>query len=153
MSKKKKETERAKIFEKVGLAFRNPVRVEIIKELSDAPQRPIDLSNKIGVPKQQINYHLQSLKKGGIVKVHKEKLPEPESKPKDLPDRRGVTINGLDESGEIQVSYGVELTRNGKKIANSFVKQLYLPEEEEKPTRKKGEEKIIGKEKLKEGET
>lgn len=141
MPKKRKQDERKKIFEKAGLAFRNPVRVEIIKELYESPQRPIDLSKKIGVPKQQINYHLQSLKKGGIIQIHREILPEETPKPEDLPDMRGVRVNGVDEGGEIQVSYGVELTINGKKIANNFVKQLYLSEEEEPSTKKKGEKK------------
>ena len=65
MSNKKKKTEpkKKKIFEKVNLVFRNPVRVDIMNELSSTAQRPIDLADNIGVEKQTINYHLQSLKR------------------------------------------------------------------------------------------
>ena len=36
MKKKKKKP----IFDKVGLIFRNPIRVDILKQLSESPQRP-----------------------------------------------------------------------------------------------------------------
>ncbi|MFB0563081.1 MAG: ArsR/SmtB family transcription factor [Candidatus Lokiarchaeia archaeon] len=150
MPKKKKDPKRKKIFEKVGLVFRNPTRVDIVRELQETPQRPIDLAEKIGVSKQQLNYHLKSLKKGGIVQVHKDELPKTKPKPRSLPDMRGVRVNGVDENENIQISYGVELTENGEKIADKFLNILHELGEDE--TTKKSEKKISEIEKEKEGE-
>ncbi|MFW9946520.1 MAG: winged helix-turn-helix domain-containing protein [Promethearchaeota archaeon] len=127
----KKKEKKKPIFEKVGLVFRSPVRVDIMKELSEKAQRPIDIADTIGIEKQNLNYHLNALKKGGLVKTHKEELSETE-----LQVEKGTRINGLSKRGKLKVSYGVELTKNGKKIVNQFVDPLY---EEEKPDR--GEKK------------
>jgi DNA-binding transcriptional ArsR family regulator len=148
--KKEKESKRKKIFEKVGLVFRNPVRVDIVRELQETPQRPIELAEKIGVSKQQLNYHLKSLKKGGIVQVHKDELPKTKPIPVGLPDMRGVRVNGVDKNEKIQISYGVELTENGEKIAGKVLNVFHELGEDE--TTKKSEKKISEIEKEKEGE-
>jgi len=61
-----KKEKKKPIFEKVGLVFRNPTRVGIVRELSTSSQRPIDLANKLEVDRQNINYHIGALKRGGI---------------------------------------------------------------------------------------
>ncbi|MFX0020165.1 MAG: winged helix-turn-helix domain-containing protein [Promethearchaeota archaeon] len=136
----KKKEKKKPIFDKVGLVFRSPVRVDIMKELSEKTQRPIDIADNIGIEKQNLNYHLNALKKGGLVKTHKEELSETE-----FQMERGKRINGLSKKGKLKVSYGVELTKNGKKIVNQFVDPLY---EEVMPNH--GEKKNIKNNKLEE---
>ena len=130
----KKKEKKMPIFEKVGLVFRSPVRVDIMKELSEKSQRPIDIADNIGIEKQNLNYHLNALKKGGLVRTHKMEFSETE-----LQVGRGTRINGLSKKGKLKVSHGVELTKNGKKIVNQFVNPLY---EEETPNQR--EKKNIG---------
>jgi len=130
MSNKKKTTEpkKKKIFEKVNLVFRNPVRVDIVRELSSTAQRPIDLADNIGVEKQTINYHLQSLKRGGLVRTHTEELSQDSEEVEELTRMKGARVDGYTENGKVQVSLGVELTQNGEKVAKRFVSQLYKEE-------------------------
>ncbi|TXT58116.1 MAG: hypothetical protein BAJALOKI1v1_1750004 [Promethearchaeota archaeon] len=119
---KKKEKKKA-LFEKVGLIFRSPIRADIMKEISSEPKRPIDIAENIGIQKQTLNYHLNELKKGGLVKTNQEILDEVE-----IPSDRGIRINGATEDGKIKISYGVTLTKKGKDIVNNFLNQLYEEE-------------------------
>lgn len=125
---KKEEKKKKPIFEKVGIVFRNPVRADIMRELSESPQRPKKLADNIGIQKQNINYHLNALKRGGLIRTHTEELDE-----KEIPKEKGTRINGVGGSGKFKVSYGVELTKNGKNIVNQFIDPLY---EEESGTMK-----------------
>ncbi len=122
--KEERKKKKSPIFEKVGLVFRSPIRADIMRELSEEIQRPQEIANKIDISKQNLNYHLKELKKGGLVKTHTEEVEEPE-----IPAQRGIRFDGRSESGKLQVSYGVELTKNGKDIVNNFINPLY---EEEK---------------------
>jgi DNA-binding transcriptional ArsR family regulator len=131
---KKKRKKKKPVFEKVGLVFRSPVRADILKELSEAPQRPKELAENIGIEKQNLNYHLNALKRGGIIQTRRAEFTEAE-----LPKGKGTRINGRSESGKIQVAYGVELTKNGKNIVNQFIDPLY--EEEKNKKNEKEEEK------------
>ena len=115
-----KKGKKKPIFEKVGLVFRNPMRVEILRELSFNSQRPIDLANKLEVEKQNVNYHIGALKKGGLIKTQKMEVSE-----EDAPKKKGATVDGVTQNGKLKISYGVELTQNGKKIANQFIEPLY----------------------------
>ena len=126
MSKKKKKP----IFEKVGLIFRNPIRVDILKELSESPQRPKKIADDFGIKKQSLNYHLSALKREGLIQTHTEEMLEAE-----VPQEKGTRINGIGSDGKLKVSYGVELTKNGKNIVNQFIDPLY--EEEKKKNEKK----------------
>jgi len=130
----KKEGKKKPIFDKVGLVFRSPIRADIMKEISHNVQKPQEIADKFEIPKQNINYHIQALKKGGLIKTHTEEREE-------MPSERGVRINGKSESGKFKVSYGVELTKNGKNIVNQFIDPLYEKEnEKEKIKNKKKEE-------------
>jgi len=120
MKKKKKKP----IFEKVGLVFRNPIRADILKQLSESPQRPKKIADDFGIKKQSLNYHLNALKREGLIQTHTEELSETE-----VPQEKGTRINGVSSNGKLKVSYGVELTKNGKNIVNQFIDPLY---EEEK---------------------
>ena len=138
-----KKGKKKPIFEKVGLVFRNPMRVEILRELSLSSQRPVDLANKLEVERQNINYHIGALKRGGIIKTQKMEVSKEEAS-----KMKGAIVNKLTENGKLKVSYGVELTKNGKEIANQFVEPLYEEanlEEEHKNERnnKKKEEKKL----------
>ncbi|MFX1317425.1 MAG: winged helix-turn-helix domain-containing protein [Promethearchaeota archaeon] len=124
----KKKEKKKPIFEKVGLVFRSPVRADILRELSESPQRPKKMADNIGIQKQSLNYHLNALKRGGLIKTHSEKIPET-----NLKIEKGTRIDGKTNDGKIQVSYGVELTKNGKEIVNQFISPLY----EEKIDKKK----------------
>lgn len=124
----KKEEKKKPIFEKVGIVFRSPVRADIMKQLSESPQRPKKLADEIGIQRQNINYHLNALKRGGLIKTHTEELAE-----EDIPKERGTRVNGIGGGGKFKVSYGVELTKNGKNIVNQFIDPLY---EEESGTMK-----------------
>ena len=115
-----KKGKKKPIFEKVGLVFRNPMRVEILRELSLNSQRPIDLANKLEVERQNVNYHISALKKGGLIKTQKMEVSEEE-----VPKKRGATVDGVTHNGKLKISYGVELTQNGKDIADQFVEPLY----------------------------
>jgi len=126
MTKKEKKKKKP-IFEKVGIVFRSPVRADILKELSEAPQRPMKLAENIDVPKQNLNYHLNALKRGGIIQTSRAEFTEAE-----LPKGKGTRINGRSESGKIQAAYGVELTKNGKNIVNQFINPLYEEEKNKK---------------------
>ena len=117
---KKGEKKKKPIFEKVGIVFRNPVRADIMRELSESPQRPKNLADNIGIQKQNINYHLNALKRGGLIRTHSEELDE-----KEIPREKGTRINGVGGGGKFKVSYGVELTKNGKNIVNQFIDPLY----------------------------
>ena len=121
----KKKEKKKPIFEKVGIVFRNPVRADILRQLSESPQRPKDIAENIEdiKSKQSLNYHLNALKKGGLIKSHTEELPEDE-----IPKEKGTRINGIGKEGKIQVSYGVELTKNGKNIVNQYIDPLYEDE-------------------------
>jgi len=131
----KKSEKKKPIFEKVGLVFRSPVRADILRQLSESPQRPTEIADNIGIQKQNINYHLNALKRGGIVKTHTEERSED-----DLPKGKGTRINGIGGSGKLKVSYGVELTKNGKNIVNKFIDPLY--EEEKNKNDKMEDEKV-----------
>jgi len=131
----KKKEKKKPIFEKVGLVFRSPIRADILRQLSESPQRPTEIADNIGIQKQNINYHLNALKRGGIVKTHTEELSESE-----IPKSKGNRINGIGGSGKLKVSYGVELTKNGKNIVNKFIDPLY--EEDKNKNNKKEDEKV-----------
>ncbi|MFX0083721.1 MAG: ArsR/SmtB family transcription factor [Candidatus Hodarchaeota archaeon] len=124
---KKEQNKKKPIFEKVGIVFRNPVRADIMRELSESPQIPKKLADNIGIQKQNINYHLNALKRGGLIRTHTEELDE-----KEIPKGKGTRINGVGGGGKIKVSYGVELTKNGKNIVNQFIDPLYEEESEMK---------------------
>ena len=115
-----KKEKKKPIFEKVGLVFRNPMRVEILRELSLSSQRPVDLANKLEVERQNINYHIGALKRGGIIKTQKMEVSKEEAS-----KMKGAIVNKVTENGKLKVSYGVELTKNGKEIANQFIDPLY----------------------------
>jgi len=123
----KKKEKKKPIFEKVGIIFRNPVRADIMRELSESPQRPQKLAESIDVSKQNLNYHLNALKKGGLIKSHTEELPEDE-----IPKEKGTRIDGVGEEGKIQVTYGVELTENGKNVVDQYIDPLYEEESGDK---------------------
>jgi DNA-binding transcriptional ArsR family regulator len=136
-----KKEKKKPIFEKVGLVFRNPMRVEIVRELSSSSQRPVDLANKLEVERQNINYHIGALKRGGIIKTQKMEVSKEEAS-----KLKGAIVNKVTENGKLKISYGIELTKNGKEIANQFIDPLYEKvnlEEEHKEERKnkKKEEK------------
>ena len=134
---KKEDKEKKPIFEKVGIVFRSPVRADILKELSETPQRPKNLAENVGIQKQSMNYHLNALKRGGLIQTHTEELDE-----KEIPKERGTRINGIGGGGKLKVSYGVELTKNGKNIVSQFIDPLY----EKKSGVKKKDNKINKKE-------
>jgi len=115
-----KKEKKKPIFEKVGLVFRNPMRVDIVRELSTRSQRPIDLANKLEVDRQNINYHLGALKRGGIIKTQKMEVSQEEAS-----KFKGAIINKVTKEGKLKISYGVELTKNGKDVVNQFVDPLY----------------------------
>lgn len=130
MGKKKKEKQKKKesknrYFDKVNVVFKNPIRADIIQELSNESQRPIDLADNINVPKQKLNYHLNELKKQGLVQTKQEILPTMGDIDGRISNLRGARINGIDHEGNIKITQGVELTKNGKDIANLFVNKLY----------------------------
>jgi len=118
-----KKEKKKPIFEKVGLVFRNPTRVEIVRELSSSSQRPVDLANKLEVERQNINYHIGALKRGGIIKTQKMEVSKEEAS-----KMKGAIVNKVTENGKLKISYGVELTKNGKEIANQFIDPLYEEE-------------------------
>jgi len=139
--KNEKKEKKKPIFEKVGLVFRNPMRVEILRELSSSSQRPVDLANKLEVERQNINYHLGALKRGGIIKTQKMEVSKEEAS-----KLKGAIVNKVTENGKLKISYGVELTKNGKEIANQFIDPLYEEENleekhKEERNNKKKEEK------------
>ena len=136
--KDEKKGKKKPIFEKVGLVFRNPMRVEILKELSTQSQRPVDLANKLEVERQNINYHIGALKRGGIIQTQKMEVSEEEAS-----KLKGATIDNVTDNGKLKVSYGVELTKNGKEIVNQFVDPLY--EEEHKEERKINKKEVSKK--------
>ena len=115
-----KKEKKKPIFEKVGLVFRNPMRVDIVRELSTNSQRPIDLANKLEVDRQNINYHLGALKRGGIIKTQKMEVSQEEAS-----KFKGAIVNKVTKEGKLKISYGVELTKNGKDVVNQFVDPLY----------------------------
>lgn len=129
MAKKKvgKEVKKKPIFEKVGLVFRSPVRADILRQLSESPQRPTEIADNIGLRKQNINYHLDALKRGGMIQTRREEFNEDE-----IPKGKGTRINGVSKSGKLKVTQGVELTKNGKNIVNQFISPLYEENIEEK---------------------
>ncbi|MFX1305447.1 MAG: ArsR/SmtB family transcription factor [Promethearchaeota archaeon] len=129
----KKKEKKKPIFEKVGLVFRSPVRADILRELSESPQRPTEIAESIGLQKQNINYHLNALKRGGLVKAHKKELTESE-----IPKGKGTRINGITKSGKLKVAQGVELTKNGKNIVSQFISPLYEEIVDEKEHIKEG---------------
>lgn len=116
----KKKEKKKPIFEKVGLVFKSPVRADILQQLSESPEIPAQLAKNIGLERQNINYHLNALKKGGLIKTHKKELSEGET-----PSGKGTRINGISKSGKLKVVQGVELTKNGKNIVNQFISPLY----------------------------
>ena len=96
------------------------MRVEILRELSLSSQRPVDLANKLEVERQNINYHIGALKRGGIIKTQKMEVSKEEAS-----KMKGAIVNKVTENGKLKISYGVELTKNGKEIANQFIDPLY----------------------------
>ncbi len=115
-----KKEKKKPIFEKVGLVFRNPVRIDIVRELSTNSQRPIDLANKLEVDRQNLNYHIGALKRGGIIRTQKMEVSQEEAL-----KFKGAIINKVTKEGKLKISYGVELTKNGKEVVDQFVDPLY----------------------------
>ncbi|MFX0075943.1 MAG: winged helix-turn-helix domain-containing protein [Candidatus Hermodarchaeota archaeon] len=140
--KKENKAKKKPIFEKVGLVFRNPTRVEILRELSSSSQRPVDLANKLELERQNINYHIGALKRGGIIKTQKLEVSQEEAS-----KLKGAIVDKVTDNGKLKISYGVELTKNGKDIANQFIDPLY--EEESYEKQHKEERKIKKKEESK----
>jgi len=138
-----KKGKKKPIFEKVGLVFRNPMRVEILRELSLNSQRPVDLANKLEVERQNINYHIGALKRGGIIKTQKMEVSKEEAS-----KMRGAIVNKVTENGKLKISYGVELTKNGKEIANQFIEPLYEEENLEEEHKEERNNKIKEENKL-----
>ncbi len=141
--KNEKKEKKKPLFEKVGLVFRNPMRVEILRELSSSSHRPVDLANKLEVERQNINYHIGALKRGGIIKTQKMEVSKEEAS-----KLKGAIVNKVTKNGKLKISYGVELTRNGKEIANQFIAPLYEEENleekhKEERNNKKNEEKRL----------
>ncbi|MFX1569275.1 MAG: ArsR/SmtB family transcription factor [Promethearchaeota archaeon] len=134
--KKEKEVKKKPIFEKVGLVFRSPVRADILRELSESPQRPSEIADNVGLQKQNINYHLNALKRGGMVQTRRVEFDEDEK-----PKGKGTRINGISKSGKLKVTQGVELTKNGKDIVNQFINPLYEENRYEKDERIKEKNK------------
>ena len=120
----KKKEKKKLIFEKVGLVFRSPVRADIMRQLSGSPQTPKELADQLDLKKQNLNYHLNELKKGGLIKTHRENFPKT-----NIQTQRGARLNGISKNGTIKVTQGVELTKNGKNVLNQYLNPLY---EEEK---------------------
>ena len=118
--KNEKIDKKKPIFEKVGLVFRNPMRVEILRELSTRSQRAVDLANKLEVERQNVNYHIGALKRGGIIRTQKMEVSEEEAS-----KLKGAIVDKVTDTGKLKISYGVELTKNGKEIANQFIDPLY----------------------------
>ena len=127
MAKKEEKKKKKPIFDKVGLVFRSPVRADILRQLSESPQRPKEIADNIGLQKQNINYHLNALKRGGMIQTRREEFNEDE-----IPKGKGTRINGISKSGKLKVVQGVELTENGKNIVNQFISPLYEENIEEK---------------------
>jgi len=96
------------------------MRIEILRELSLSSQRPVDLANKLEVERQNINYHIGALKRGGIIKTQKMEVSKEEAS-----KMKGAIVNKATENGKLKISYGIELTKNGKDIANQFIEPLY----------------------------
>lgn len=156
MGKKKRKTKESRKdhFNKVNIVFKNPINTDIVQELSSGAQRPIDLADNIGVKKQAINYHLNELKREGIVQSNKIEIPMageielPATKAVGtagkIVDLRGLRVNGVDIDGNLQAIYGVELTQNGKDIADKFVNRLYEEPEKQKEKKSKMKEKKEG---------
>ena len=115
-----KKEKKKPIFEKVGLVFRNSMRVDIVRELSTNSQRPIDLANKLEVDRQNINYHISALKRGGIIKTQKMEVSQEEAS-----KMKGAIVDKVTKEGKLKISYGVELTKNGKDVVNQFINPLY----------------------------
>jgi len=115
-----KKEKKKPIFEKVGLVFRNPMRVDIVRELSTSSQRPIDLANKLEVDRQSMNYHIGALKRGGIIKTQNMEVSQEEAL-----KFKGAIVNKVTKEGKLKISYGVELTKNGKDVVKQFVDPLY----------------------------
>ena len=105
----KKDKKKKPIFEKVGLVFRNPVRADILQELSSNPQRAKNIADNIGIPKQNLNYHLNALKKGGLIKTHQKEFSEG-----DFQQEKGTRINGISKDGKT-VAIECERRLNHKK--------------------------------------
>ena len=167
MGKKKRTKDARKDnFNKVNVIFKNPINTDIVQELSRGPQRPIDLADNIGVKKQAINYHLNELKREGIVQSNKIEIPTamageialPTSKAVDtgvkiddikeltgiggqIDDLRGLRVNGVDNEGNLVATWGVELTKNGKDIAGTFVNRLYEESESQEGEKNKNKKK------------
>ena len=64
----------------------------------------------------------------------------------ELPVEKGTRVDGISKSGKIQVSYGVELTKNGKNVVNQFINPLY--KEEISNEKERVEKKIKNKKSL-----
>ena len=125
-----KKEKKKPIFENVGLLFRNPKRVDIVRELYKNSKITIDLANKLEVDRQNINYHISALKRGGIIKTQKMEVSQEEAS-----KMKGAIVNKVTKEGKLKISYGVELTKNGKDVVNQFVDPLYeevMVEEEHK---------------------
>ena len=127
MAKKEEKKKKKPIFDKVGLVFRSPVRADILRQLSESPQRPTEIADNIGLQKQNVNYHLNALKRGGMIQTRRVEFDEGE-----IPKGKGTRINGISKSGKLKVVQGVELTENGKNIVNQFISPLYEENIEEK---------------------
>ena len=98
-----------------------------------------------------MNYHIGELKRGGLIKTHSEELPEKSAKAKTLLSKKGARHNGVIEQGKVKISYGVELTKNGKNLAKQFVEPLYQENLSEKEDSEK-KERIKNKNDKKEDE-
>jgi DNA-binding Lrp family transcriptional regulator len=92
----------------------------------------VDLANKLEVERQNINYHIGALKRGGIIKTQKMEVSEEEAS-----KLKGAIVNKVTENGRLKISYGVELTKNGKEIANQFIDPLYEEANVEEEHKKK----------------
>ena len=52
----------------VATAALHPLRLEILSELSE-PESAAGLARRIGLPRQQVNYHIRQLEDQGLVKL------------------------------------------------------------------------------------
>ncbi|HBI35319.1 MAG: Transcriptional regulator, ArsR family [candidate division WWE3 bacterium GW2011_GWF2_41_45] len=56
----------------IFMAISNPVRLKLIRCLSEKPKKVNDLINICGMSQSAVSQHLAKLKKAGILETHKE---------------------------------------------------------------------------------
>jgi len=87
----------------------NPLSFKILKELGKRPSYPLELAKKLGVHEQKIYYHINRLKRSGLIELVKEEI------------KQGAVCNYFAPAAN---AFGIDISQKKEEITTQSTKLL-----------------------------